>query len=152
MTQIVSRKCRGTQENTMTYLTRSYYFKGLDGRYYQADRQLKYTYTPTRKEEPSQEEKKEKADKMTTVGRIRRIEAFLGGADAQTPVKEVEAAYGLFKHKDKFTYGDAAAVFALLKEKFQAASYYKGFMDVLMSLNNGQPVRTEPLRIIHVKG
>jgi hypothetical protein len=86
-----------------------------------------------------------------TVTTIRKVERFFGGAP--TPMDQVEAKYGLrYDKKAAETYGDSVKVFQMLCDTFPMAKNYTAWSDILISVKDHKPVRTEPIKIIRAAG
>lgn len=144
------RKTDGAAVNSRNYMSDMYNYTGVDGRIYQTEKRMPYSgsrYTRIR----SKEELKHDADLTVTPTNIRKVERFFGGNP--TPMDQVEAKYGLqYDKKEGETYGDSVKVFQMLCDTFQMAKNYTAWSDILISVKDHKPVRTEPIKIIRAAG
>ena len=144
------RKTDGAAVNSRNYMKGMYDYKGMDGRIYQTEKRMPSgmsRYTRIR----SKEELKHDADLTVTVTNIRKVERFFGGAP--TPRDQVEAKYGLqYDEKEGETHGDSVKVFQMLCDTFPMAKNYTAWSDILISVKDHKPVRTEPIKIICAAG
>lgn len=144
------RKTDGAAANSRNYMSGMYNYTGVDGRIYQTEKRMPSSgsrYTRIR----SKEELKHDADITVTVTTIRKVERFFGGAP--TPMDQVEAKYGLqYDEKEGGTHGDSVKVFQMLCDTFPMAKNYTAWSDVLISVKDHKPVRTEPIKIIRAAG
>jgi hypothetical protein len=144
------RKTDGAAVNSRNYMNGMYNYTGVDGRIYQTEKRMPSSgsrYTRIR----SKEELKHDADITVTVTTIRKVERFFGGAP--TPMDQVEAKYGLqYDKKEAKTYGDSLKVFQMICDTFPMAKNYTAWSDILISIKDHKPVRTEPVKIIRAAG
>lgn len=144
------RKTDGATVNSRNYMSGMYNYTGIDGRIYQTEKRMPSSgsrYTRIR----SKEELKHDADLTVTPTNIRKVERFFEGAP--TPMDQVEAKYGLqYDEKEGETHGDSVKVFQMLCDTFPMAKNYTAWSDILISVKDHKPVRTEPVKIIRAAG
>lgn len=133
--------------NSRSHMRGMYDYSSVDHRIYQTE---KYggPVSTRRSRILSPEEKKARADETVTPRNIRMVEKFLGGDDARTSLNDVPGTYAFAEHA---SHGDSAKAFSILEWRFPAAAFYEGWTDLLMSMENHHPVRTEPVKTVRVE-